>query len=67
MWIDYDHYIYHEREIDNMKTAHYFSTRANKLVIISNDTHPQGITIKVSGKKEAREVAKKHNATPWNF
>jgi ribosomal protein L7Ae-like RNA K-turn-binding protein len=50
-----------------MKTAHYFSTRANKLVIISNDTHPQGITIKVSGKKEAREVAKKHNATPWNF
>jgi ribosomal protein L7Ae-like RNA K-turn-binding protein len=50
-----------------MKTAHYFATRTTKLVIISNDTRPQGITIKVGGKKEAREVAKKYNATNWNF
>jgi ribosomal protein L7Ae-like RNA K-turn-binding protein len=50
-----------------MKTAHYFATRANKLVIISNDTRPQGITVKVNSKKEAKEVAKQHNATPWNF
>lgn len=47
-----------------MKTAHYFN---NKTVVIANGPAPVGQTIKVSGKREAREIAKKHNAQPWNF
>lgn len=47
-----------------MKTAHYFN---NKTVVIAEGPRPVGQTFKVSGKKEAREIAAKHNAQPWNF
>tara|TARA_R110000822_G_scaffold310359_1_gene442753 strand:- start:1377 stop:1517 length:141 start_codon:yes stop_codon:yes gene_type:complete len=46
-----------------MKYAHYFK----HLLIISTTPQPIGITIKVAGKKEARQLAAQHNATPWNF
>lgn len=47
-----------------MKTAHYCN---NKTVVIAEGPRPVGQTFKVSGKKEAREIAAKHNAQPWNF
>lgn len=47
-----------------MKTANYFN---NKTVVIAEGPRPVGQTFKVSGKKEAREIAAKHNAQPWNF
>lgn len=48
-----------------MKTAHYCN---NKTVRITTGFSPiGGLLFKVSGKKEAREIASKHNAQPWNF
>lgn len=48
-------------------TAHYFKTRNEQYLIISADCSPVGEKMAVSSKKEAREVSKKLNATPWNF
>lgn len=50
-----------------MKTAHYFGCGKSKQVIIAEGVKPIGQAFKVSGKKEAREIAAKHNAQPWNF
>lgn len=47
--------------------AHYFSTKAQKFIIISDSSQPVGKRIQVSGKAEARKVAAANNAKPWNF
>lgn len=48
-------------------TAHYFSTRKRKFVVLSETLAPVGKEIPVTSKTNAREVAAKHNAMPWNF
>lgn len=50
-----------------MKTAHYFATKASKKVVISESLSPTGKEFLVSGKAEARKVARQHDAQPWNF
>lgn len=50
-----------------MKTAHYSASKALKTVTISNTTRPIGDKHVVSGKAEARKLAKELNAKPWNF
>lgn len=50
-----------------MKTAHYFGAGKNKQVIIADGVKPIGQAFKVSGKREARQIAEQHNAQPWNF
>jgi len=48
--------------------AHYFKSGKQCFVIITITMQPIGGTaIKVSGKAEARKVAKAYDATPWNF
>ncbi|QGH73639.1 MAG: hypothetical protein [Podoviridae sp. ctpVR23] len=49
--------------------AHYIATPSRKLVVISRDIQGRDhvLTVEVSGKREARQVAAKHSATPWNF
>jgi ribosomal protein S3 len=47
--------------------AHYFTGKGQKFVIISETARPVGIRILVSGKVEARKIAKDRNAKPWNF
>lgn len=47
--------------------AHYFKTAKQSFVIISATYAPTGLRVDVSGKTEARKVAKAHNAAPWNF
>lgn len=47
--------------------AHYFKSAKEQYVIISQGFSPTGQKIQVSGKREARAVAKKHNAEPNNF
>lgn len=47
--------------------AHYFSSKAKKVVIISEGFAPAGLEFPVSGKAEARKIAKQYNAEPWNF
>jgi len=48
-------------------TAHYFSTKTRKFLILSETLAPVGKEIQVSGKAEARKIAAQHNAKPWNF
>jgi hypothetical protein len=52
-------------------TAHYYASRKKKGVIIgrnSDITFANRIAeIDVSGKVEARRIAKEYNARPWNF
>lgn len=50
-----------------MKYAHYFASRQVKLLILSQGPEPIGFKIIVSGKAEARRVAKQHDAKPYNF
>lgn len=50
-----------------MKTAHYFASKSAKKVVISEGLTPVGEEFTVSGKAEARKLAKQHNAQPWNF
>ena len=47
--------------------AHYFASKKTQYVIISESVRPVGEKIAVSGKVEARRIAKEHNATPYNF
>ncbi|ALH23562.1 hypothetical protein AVV50_gp39 [Pseudomonas phage PaMx42] len=47
--------------------AHYFASKKTKFVVISETNRPEGQRIAVSGKAEARRVAKERNAQPWNF
>ena len=50
-----------------MKYAHYFKAGKKHELIISTGYSPTGETLQVSGKKEAKQLAKKLNAQPWNF
>ena len=50
-----------------MKTAHYFASKSIKKVVIATGPAPRGEEFSVSGKAEARKIAKQHNAQPWNF
>lgn len=50
-----------------MKTAHYFKNSEAAFVIISNDLSPRGNRQIVSGKREARQIAKQAGAVCWNF
>lgn len=50
-----------------MKTAHYFKTYGAAFVIISADLSPRGDRHTVSGKREARTLAKQAGAICWNF
>lgn len=47
--------------------AHYFASKKTKFVVISETNRPEGQRIAVSGKAEARRLAKERNAQPWNF
>lgn len=47
--------------------AHYFASKGKKVVIISEGFSPVGKEIPVTGKVDAKKVAKRYNATPWNF
>lgn len=49
--------------------AHYFARKQEKFVIIarSGRLQDQVKTIPVSGKREAKKVARENNAVPWNF
>lgn len=47
--------------------AHYFASKTNKYVIISEGPRPIGERINVKGKAEARKIAAAKNAEPWNF
>lgn len=48
-------------------TAHYFASRAVKVLVISEGPQPVGERIPVSGKLEARKIAAERGARPWNF
>jgi hypothetical protein len=48
-------------------TAHYFASRATKVVVIAEGPKPVGERIEVAGKLEARKIAAERGATPWNF
>lgn len=50
-----------------MKTAHYFKTSGAAFLIISQDLRPNGSLQIVSGKREARQLAKAAGAVCWNF
>lgn len=52
--------------------AHYYTGRSNgqrrSYVLITEDVRPvNGTRYNVSGKREAREIAARLNAQPWNF
>ena len=47
--------------------AHYFTGKGKKFVIISATMQPIGTKIEVTGKAEAKKIAKEQNAKPWNF
>lgn len=47
--------------------AHYFQSKTRKVLIISEGFEPVGKEIQVSGKAEARKLAKEHGAQPHNF
>jgi ribosomal protein S3 len=53
-----------------MKYAHYFATRTRRELVISDTPSlagNAGVTVTVSGKAEARRIAREHGAQPWNF
>jgi hypothetical protein len=52
-----------------MKTAHYFTSGKNKFVIFGENGRFTYMNQKtaVSSKKEAKSLAEKLGATPWNF
>ena len=52
-----------------MKTAHFFKQRGGKFVLILADgpSIVGGVEQPVSGKAEARKIAKAAGATCWNF
>lgn len=50
-----------------MNYAHFYTIGKAKHLILSEGPQPTGKTIKVSGKAEARKVAREHGARPYNF
>ncbi len=55
------------QNIQLTKFAHYYGTGKRKELTVGESTRPIGVVYQVSGLKDARELAKKLNATPWNF
>lgn len=47
--------------------AHYYATKFQKILILSETVRPTGQAISVKNKAEARKIAKENNATCWNF
>lgn len=49
--------------------AHYYATKSVKFVLFSEDCQAQKVLIKhfVSGKIEAKKLAKERGAIAWNF
>ena len=50
-----------------MKYAHYFKSGKQHQLVISSDARPVGDTHSVSSKKDAKSLAKKLGATPYNY
>lgn len=52
-----------------VKTAHYTATKNRKFVTIVDAGQPYstGVAHEVAGKSEARVIARKYQAQPWNF
>ncbi len=52
-----------------IREAHYTQGKQPTVQFATTYNHRRlwGATIKVAGKREARQVAKQYNATPWNF
>jgi len=50
-----------------MLYAHYFKTKQQHIVIISDSMKPVGQQHIVQGKKEAKLLALKLNAKRWNY
>ena len=52
-----------------IREAHYTQGKQPMVQLASTYNHRRlwGRTFKVSGKREARQVAKQYDATPWNF
>lgn len=46
---------------------HFFKTSKTCYVIVSPDCRPIGEEKEVSGKKEAKQIAKDNGYIPWNF
>ena len=49
------------------KFVHYYASKKQKFIIVSQDARPVGEKITVSGKREARKIVQKLNAEAWNF
>lgn len=47
--------------------AHYFKSGKTQELIISDSFRPVGESLPVFSKKDARQLAKKLNALPYNF
>lgn len=48
--------------------AHYFEGNGRKFLIITDNVQGRGgKKVSVSGKREARKVAREAGAHPWNF
>jgi hypothetical protein len=49
--------------------AHYYGSKTKGFTVrINEDMQPiGGLVFTVTGKAEAKKIAKAHNATPWNF
>lgn len=54
-------------EHNSMKTAHYYASRGTKFLVIGVDGRVTGERYEVSGKSEARKLAKELSAKAWNF
>lgn len=51
-----------------IKTAHYVSGRTKHVIILdAGQPFANGVTYQVTGKAEARAIARKYQAKCWNF
>lgn len=51
-----------------MRYAHYYASRKEKIVVISDNLEGKGgLTFDVKSKAEARGLAKAYSAKCWNF
>ena len=47
--------------------SHYFASKQEKYIIVSEGARPVGQKVIVKGKAEARKISAEHGYTPWNF
>lgn len=51
-----------------IKTAHYVAGRTKHVIILdAGQPFANGVTYQVTGKAEARAIARKYQAKCWNF